>query len=208
MKALHVIIVAVVILFFVAAGYVVWQNPAWSYTSRTAQTSPENAPSPIQQPTTAPPPPATEEDSVPALFETNVPEDFTLAGIRVGAISEEVIGLLGQPLQKKREKMPDVYDDESTEWVETWIYDGIEVSFSVDAKVGDPPPAGPGTVDFVTVTGRNFAAQDGIKVGDSYKQVDAAYSTLKTDNDSVVWVLSIEYANGVVTSITLGHWVD
>lgn len=208
MKAFKVIIVAVVILFFIAAGYVIWQNPAGDFGKQPRQPPPAQGAPLVQQATVAPSAPAKSAESQPSLFETNVPEDFTLAGIRVGATSEEVIGLLGQPLRKERQSMPDVYDDESVEWVETWTYDGIEVSLAVEAKAGDPPPAGPGTVDFVSVTSRNFEAQGGVKVGDSYKQVEAAYTTLETDNDSVVWVLSIEYTNGVVTSITLGPWID
>lgn len=202
MKAFKVIIVAVVILFFVAAGYVVWQNPAGDFRVQPRQPATAQGAPLVQQ--AAPVQQASPDHTEPQFYDVDIPEGYKLAGVSLGATADEVVSILGQPLKKERHSEQDYpYDGQYTLWVEIWFFDGVKVTFSESVLSTDPKPAGPGTVDCVAVTGGSHQTQDGVRVGDSFERLRQCNPKPAEDDTIVARNLQFKLLDGRVVQIEL-----
>lgn len=137
-------------------------------------------------------------------YEVDIPEGYTLAGIPLRANGEEVINVLGQPVRKERHS-EDGYpnDGKYTLWVETWIYDGMEITFTDSVPSTDPEPTGPGTVDCISVTGGDYQTKDGVKVGDSFERLKELNPSATNRNGAVSRTLVFTLTGGKVSEIKL-----
>lgn len=142
--------------------------------------------------------------SAPGSYELDIPGDYTLAGISLRATGEEVISVLGEPLQKKRHSEDDYPNDGSyTLWVEIWTYDGLEITFSESVPSTDPEPTGSGTVDRITVTSGDYQTKDGVKVGDSFERLKELNPNPAQGGSVVTRTLQFTLTGGRVSEITL-----
>ena len=163
-------------------------------------------------PTQASYPPETKLIPTSALNfkESNLPEDFSFAGIRINATSDQVYKTLGEPIQRQAWAGPEIKNFSHQLYWESWEYSGVSILFSNSELKGQPHTAAPGTVYRLKVTGRGLSTFRGIKIGDKLEKLFAVYGPNQLINGAYRYhsngLIYLEFteAKGRVSGIEIG----
>lgn len=143
------------------------------------------------------------------VYDARVTPEHTLAGIAIDYSADQVLAVLGEPINKETSTGPFYLNPQFTERMDTWTYDGVKVILFRVSGEGDPPLSSPGGVIEIDVSSGSHRSMNGVGIGDPAERVQRLYPERVGGNEPVgAYLLNFAIKGGSVTSMDLSRWPD